>query len=137
VDDKGQVRIGGGGDWVTIRPVAGSPDYLRVTLDATGISASKSIYHRDGIGGLASFFGGLASDWRGWDGMRQWSSRESDLVLDCRHDGVGHVSVLVTLGRLPPDEWGIARWTALVSLVVEPGALEVIAMGLINLAEDI
>jgi hypothetical protein len=45
--------------------------------------------------------------------------------------------VLVTLGRLPPDEWGIARWTALASLVVEPGALGVIATGLINLAEDI
>jgi len=64
---------------------------------------------------LADFFAGLAADWRGWSGVREWTSLESDLKIEARHE-FGHVQLHVTL-----TDWGDGGWGAYADLTVEPG----------------
>ena len=56
-------------------------DYLVADLSVDGLSATKSVYahYASGWRELADFFAGLATDWRGWSGTREWTSLESDL----------------------------------------------------------
>ncbi|GAB1645347.1 DUF6228 family protein [Krasilnikovia sp. MM14-A1259] len=69
---------------------------------------------------LPAFMNGLATDWRGWEGVRTWHSMESHLVVDARHDGRGHVSLRVSL-RAPGPSWDDAAWSASAMLVLEAG----------------
>ncbi|MCA2184201.1 DUF6228 family protein [Nonomuraea cavernae] len=43
---------------------------------------------------------GLVVEWRGWNGVRCWTSLEREFALDAPHDGRGHVSLGVTLRAL-------------------------------------
>jgi hypothetical protein len=69
---------------------------------------------------LSGFVEGLAADWRGWDGVRTWRSMERELCLDARHDGLGHVSLGVTLRASVPN-WDDTAWTARTVFLLEAG----------------
>ncbi len=69
---------------------------------------------------LTSFVAALATDWRGWQGVRRWQSLEGELELDARHDGRAQVSLGVTL-RAPGPDLGDTRWGARAVLVLEAG----------------
>ncbi|MET8008300.1 DUF6228 family protein [Nonomuraea glycinis] len=69
---------------------------------------------------LPGFVEGLAADWRGWDGVRTWTSMERELALDVRHDRRSHVSLGVTL-RAPGPDWDDAAWSARAVFVLEAG----------------
>jgi Family of unknown function (DUF6228) len=71
--------------------------------------------------GLARFLGELAEDWRGWDGIRTWAPDEPGLKVRCAHDGLGHVTCVVTLTS--PYE----HWSAIVRVMLDAGALEDLA----------
>lgn len=68
---------------------------------------------------LADFFDGLAKDWRGWIGGREWLT--DGLQLTCSHDGVGHVTIDVVVGAIAPPLLG--TWTVHTTVEVEPGSL--------------
>jgi hypothetical protein len=92
-------------------------DYLVADLVDDGLLANKRVYahYASGWRDLAAFFAGLAADWRGWLGMREWTSLESDLKIEARHGG--HVRLHVTLyGASAP--WA---WKASTYLTLEPG----------------
>lgn len=98
-----------------------SLDHLEAHLTVDGLSASKTVYAHDGSGwrDLTDFFAGLASDWRGWPGVREWASIESDLKIAAGHR-YGRVQLQVTLRR-DLAEWGKRGLTACADLTLEPG----------------
>ena len=57
--------------------------------------------------GLAVFVRELAEEWRGFDGVKDYATLEGQLLLSCRHDGMGTVNGLVTLRQPEPPEWSI------------------------------
>lgn len=98
-----------------------SRDYLEAHLTAEGLAVTKTVYTHHGSEWhqLADFFAGLANDWRGWSGVREWASIESDLRIEARHQH-GHVQLRIIL-RHDLAEWGDNGWTAAADLVLEPG----------------
>jgi hypothetical protein len=75
-------------------------------------------------GGLGDFFSGLAADWTGWAGAREWGSLEGELTLRAESDRTGHVYLRVRLRRGAPAEWEVE-----VALVLEAGQLGRLAAG--------
>ena len=70
-----------------------------------GGTASISAYE---IGdGPARFFRELADSWAGFDGVWEYRSLEGNLVLACRHDGVGSVMCEITVRRPVHPVWDV------------------------------
>jgi len=72
--------------------------------------------------GLADFFAGIAADWRGWTGSREWASLDGELTLRAESDRTGHVYLRARLRHGAPAEWLVA-----VVLVLEGGQLDRLA----------
>jgi hypothetical protein len=96
-------------------------DYLVADLADDGLAATKRVYahYASGWRDLAGFFAGLAADWRGWPGTREWASLEADLKIEARHE-YGHIQLHVTLTQDRAD-WGNQGWQASADLTLEPG----------------
>ena len=117
------LEIGSPSDHLRLSPAADGATlhHLVAVLAVEGLSATKKVYAHYAFGwrDLADFFGELAGDWRGWSGVREWTSLESDLKIEAKHDG-GHVRLHVTLRQDWPHRGG-GSWTVCVDLAVEPG----------------
>jgi hypothetical protein len=117
------VEIGSASERVrlSVEPDDLALDYLVADLSVEGLSATKRVYahYASGWRELAEFFAGLAIDWRGWSGIREWTSLESDLKIEARHE-FGHVQLHVTL-RQDGAGWGNHGWTGSADLTLEPG----------------
>jgi hypothetical protein len=117
------VQIGSVSGHLRLSPERDEPtlDYFVANLVDDGLSATKRVYahYASGWRELAAFFEGLVTDWRGWSGTRAWSSLESDLKIEARHE-YGHVQLHVTLSQDRVD-WGNHGWTASADLTLEPG----------------
>lgn len=117
------VKIGSASDHLRLSAEPDDPalDYLVADLSVDGLSATKRIYanYASGWRELAEFFAGLATDWRGWPGAREWASLESDLKIVARHE-YGHVQLQVTLHNELAG-WGNHGWSASADLTLEPG----------------
>jgi hypothetical protein len=96
------------------------PDEVQVTvrLDAGTLHATLDVPIPQWLPDPVAFFGGLAQDWCGWEGPREWWT--DGLALTCRHDGIGHVTIDAVLGGAWP-------WTVHVTISVEPGSLDDLA----------
>lgn len=81
----------------------GEPWSLFAELDNGHGRASTAVW--DLGTDLADFLGGLARDWRGWDGERSYSSLEGELDITARHDGLGRIQLVVGIGGLSPPAW--------------------------------
>ncbi|VXC37554.1 conserved hypothetical protein [Nocardioides sp. AX2bis] len=94
---------------------------LVAVLSVDGLSATKRVYLHPASGWseLEEFFAGLALDWRGWSGTREWTSLESDLSIEARYE-YGHVQVRVTLSDALAG-WGNHGWKATADLTLDPG----------------
>lgn len=100
---------------------ASSVDYIVAEVRHAGLQAAARVGTYLS-GGLGDFFTGLAADWRGWTGERQWASLEDELRLRARADRTGHVYLDVRLQDGAP-----ARWSVEASMVLEAGRLEKLA----------
>lgn len=88
-------------------------------IEATG-TVDIAYPPRDQDVDLVEFVRRLADEWRGWSGIRQWQSMDGRLRLEAKHDGIGHVSVGVTLTG--PIAAGLEEsWSARVVVVLEAG----------------
>lgn len=96
-------------------------DYFIAALRIRGLEATARVSSYMS-GGLGEFFAGLAAEWRGWKGVRAWSSLEGELQLRAKSDRSGHVFFTVQLRDGAP-----ARWEAEVELIVEAGQLDRLA----------
>ena len=95
--------------------------HLVAELHGRGLDASVlvSAYMFDGF---ADFFGGLATDWKGWKGAREWRALEGELKLKADSDRTGHVHLSVELRDGAPP-----RWQVNAALVLEAGQLDGLA----------
>ncbi|MDQ1053083.1 hypothetical protein QE394_001011 [Arthrobacter sp. SORGH_AS 212] len=77
---------------------------VTVSVALEGLSAHREVYLYSSAD-LREFFSGLATDWRGWSGIRTYESIEGELLLEARHTG-SHVELSFTL-QDPSfhDEW--------------------------------
>jgi hypothetical protein len=95
--------------------------HLRTEIDADDLrAASTAAVGAPDCSGLPDFLDGLAHQWQGWQGPREWRSLDREVELVARHDQRRQVSLGVTLRRAsrPYDE---DAWTARVVLLIEPG----------------
>ena len=46
---------------------------------------------------VGDLFAEIATDWRGWEGKRTWSSLEGEIQLSATHDGLGTVALAVEI----------------------------------------
>ena len=76
----------------------------RPRLGANTRVASRVARSGDQSDGLAEFFGGLAADWKGWIGSREWKSLERDLILSAKH-GPGGIALKMQLHHGAPPVW--------------------------------
>jgi hypothetical protein len=93
-------------------------DYFVAQIHDNGLEAIARVSSYMSFG-LGEFFAGLASDWKGWEGERKWSSMEGELTLSARTDGLGHVYLLVYLCNGTPPTWDVRA-----ELCLEAGALD-------------
>jgi hypothetical protein len=89
-------------------------------MSASTIAKIDGHYIDPDTGTLSQFVQTLADDWRGWDGVRRWTSMENELTLDAQHDGRAYVSIGVTLRETGPS-WEDTRWSARTVFVLEAG----------------
>lgn len=57
--------------------------------------------------GFAAFLREVAAEWRGFDGLKEYSTLEGQLLLSCRHDGKGAVYCSATLRRPESPDWSV------------------------------
>jgi hypothetical protein len=90
-------------------------------LQAPGLTATANVlrYMSEGLG---DFFRDLAVEYRGWKGVKTWSSLESEITLEAVSDRTGHVFLTVALQRDAER-----TWTAEALLVLEAGQLDSLA----------
>ena len=72
---------------------------------------------------LGGYFEDLAAHWQGWEGSKEWSTLEQELLLAATHDGRGHITLRIVLhGGVYPHDWKV--WA---SVATEAGLLDRIA----------
>jgi hypothetical protein len=72
---------------------------------------------------LDAYFVDLAAAWRGWVGEKHWEAL--GLRLAARHDGLGHVTLDVTLQH---DYAAVDPWQVRATLQLDAGALDRLAL---------
>ena len=120
-------------------PASGSVESMSVTMRFPDLEVTRRVYMRYGWGrhvSLMDYFAGLATEWRGWDGSREWTSLEGDFRLTAHHDRVGNVVIQVGLGLLPPLVWHEAGWSMSAIVRMDPGQLGPIADSLGHFLAD-
>jgi hypothetical protein len=114
---------GGAQRWVLHRPVDdwgdGHVHGLRVQVGDDGISAEgSSTFEGLTRENLRDFLVGLDRDFRGWQGVRSWTSMEREMTVEAGHDG--RVRLAVTLRRAFRSFEDDA-WSARIVLTLEAG----------------
>lgn len=93
------------GRQLILRDMSGTDEDARYTavlsMDAGCASTTVWEYHS----GLAAFVRELATAWRGFDGVKEYSTIEGQLHLSCRHDGRGTIACRATLRQPWTPEW--------------------------------
>lgn len=94
---------------LTLGPYAS--DSFRAEVRRDRLHAATDIITRVRRGhpsdGLADYFAGLAANWQGWSGPREWSSFESDLKLSAQNHQTGHIHLHVHLNHGAPPYWEV------------------------------
>ncbi|TDB79575.1 DUF6228 family protein [Micromonospora sp. KC721] len=121
------LQSGSGSRWVLYPPQDPYGDgyvlALPTELHGDGMTAT-AVVELDGIFvnpqtvRLSEFFARLAAGWRGWDGVRHWTSARGQLTVEATHDGFGRVSLAVTL-RAAEIAPSFAPWSATLLFGVE------------------
>jgi hypothetical protein len=98
-------------------------DYYRITLNGPDLRGACLVYAYEPASHLSEFFRDLATNWRGWQGKKEWSSLKGELRFTATSDSTGHTSLSVLLRSGPyPFDWSLSA-----VLLVDAGNLEQIA----------
>ncbi|MCR6487263.1 DUF6228 family protein [Amycolatopsis sp. OK19-0408] len=93
--------------------------YFTARAEGADMAASVSVQTLHGDG-LAAFAAGLDEDFRGWPGVRVWTSSRGELELRATHDG--RVVGLEWTLRYPGPDWEpVDFWTCTVRTHLTPG----------------
>ncbi|MGN6696208.1 MAG: DUF6228 family protein [Aquihabitans sp.] len=120
---------------LTLEPVAdiaGRPYRAVLRCEALAASALVQINRAS----LTAFVDGIALDWRGWEGVREYSVHPAGtdysppgLRILATSDTLGHALLTVSLGVpcIPAprfEDFGVGSWTAEASIEIEPSQHE-------------
>jgi hypothetical protein len=96
-------------------------DQWQAKLEFGDLTAEAKVYERHSRNALEldAYFADLAENWRGWRGKKEWEAL--GLRLAAQHDGLGHVTLDVTLET---DYASADRWRVRASLALDAGALD-------------
>jgi hypothetical protein len=103
------------------------PDYYRADLSCGTTQAVVEFYGKD-VRPISQLFSGLAEDWRGWEGERQWGSLDGEIELRATHDKLGTVTLAIRL-RSDVYEADVRDflWTTTALLFHDAGGLDALA----------
>jgi hypothetical protein len=94
---------------LTLRPH--DANYFLAEMRSAGLQAIAQINSgaRRGFAweGFGEFFTGIAANWKGWTGRREWKSLEGDLKLDAENGGRGLVAIGVYVHYGAPAQWKV------------------------------
>jgi hypothetical protein len=100
-------------------------DCFRVAVTAHDHSASRTADAYTDRAGIPRLLAAAARDWRGWDGVREWSSICGEFRIALTMDRLGHVRLDV---RVQSEIRGIAdEWQLDAAFSLEAGQLERLA----------
>jgi hypothetical protein len=95
-------------------------EYINLELRMPALKARARIFlYEDNIG-LFRLFEDLAQNWKGWQGVKVWTSLEEDLKLSCSTDGLGHVTIALEVTNRTVG----STWIVKASLKIDAGSLE-------------
>jgi hypothetical protein len=97
------------------------PDAFMARLRAPGLNAEVAVFH---FGGdfLGKYFADLATNWRGWDGDRDWRSLEGALEFHASISKAGAVLIQVVLRNSADFTWRVTY-----DFGIENGDLDMLA----------
>src|SRR5712671_6177511 len=99
-----------------------SGGYFLARLTGPNFQGTAKVYEYEPAH-LTEFFAGLAANWKGWPGKREWSSLEGELAFGASIDSTGHISLSVQLHSGPyPFDWKLSAM-----ILIEAGQLDCIA----------
>ena len=105
-------------------------NYYVAKIRIDGLEVCHNVYAFDPANeGLAKFFEELALNWKGWDGIRHWSSLEGEFEIDCKQDGLGNIG---TTAKLHKNRGEVSGWTAEIRFEISAGQLDQITCDLKN-----
>jgi hypothetical protein len=94
---------------LTLRPH--DANYFLAEVQSAGLHATAQINSgaRRGFAweGFGDFFAGIAANWKGRTGRREWRSLEGDLKLDAEIGATGRVSIGIYLHYRAPAQWKV------------------------------
>lgn len=77
---------------------------------------------------LPAFLRDLAGLWRGWEGVREWVSMNAGCTIHARHDGLGHISLRVSLKEPGISDDPVAEpWNASLEIWTDAAQLSGVA----------
>jgi hypothetical protein len=97
---------------------------FRIVGGAIHASAGAVLVERPATD-LSCYFDGLARDWRGWTGAKEWRDDEGHISMSAVHDGKG--TVLLTVQIRNKADRSSGHWAATAVVPIEPGQLDRIA----------
>ena len=98
-------------------------DYFNVVYESPAVKIQKRVWGYTDCQALAGLFHSLSQDWKGWNGVREWSSIEGDFGLSATSDKLGHIKLSMSFREVDASE----EWGAKVCLFVDSGQTENIA----------
>jgi hypothetical protein len=87
------------------------------SVEVEAMSATTQVYAYGGRS-PTELFEDMASEWRGWEGSKEWSSLEDELALSATHNGLGTITLQVRLSHLGSEGWD---WEARAALELDAG----------------
>ena len=79
-------------------------EYLEVHYQTKGIEVSiKPYLYTDGVE-LANFFKSMANEWKGWAGIKTWSSIEGDFELEATNNSINSIDLVFNLRKNVGDD---------------------------------
>ena len=114
------IKSSAGSDVFRVGPRQG--DYLTLEFEGHSLRAVSKIYLYDDNSSLLKLFENLGQNWKGWEGVKSWSSLEGDFTLSCSADKLGHVFMAIELVNRTVEP----NWTIKTSLQIDSGSLETV-----------
>ncbi|WP_316367281.1 DUF6228 family protein [Candidatus Thiodiazotropha sp. CDECU1] len=98
-------------------------DYFSIVYDSPAVKIQKRVWGYTDCQALVGLFQSLAQDWKGWEGVREWSSIEGEFGLSASSDNLGHIELSISFAEFDAPE----EWSAKVCLLLDSGQTESIA----------
>ena len=98
-------------------------DYFTAVYESPAIKVSKRIWGYTDCELLVDLFKFIASEWKGWEGSREWNSIEDEFGVSASSDVSGHVKLELSFREVEGPE----TWTSQVNIGFEAAQTEQIA----------